>query len=768
MKNARRILAIIIGVCIFGSSIGVMAAKDNIDYALFDLKTFDIMTGDENGNLNLDENITRAEFSKMVVSMIGYPDIQPKTTIFPDVKQDHWASGYIATLNTMNLVKGSDDGKFYPDEFITSDEMCVILVNSLGYNIQAEERGGYPDGYRLTARKIGVLDGVELPDGYITRRDVAIAIYNSLDVSQLVKKYSTTEEYYVDSESTYRKILLKNGNKFDRQTGIVTATSETWLEASITDMRSTQVEIDGLLYECLDAGILKYIGQEIDYYLQDDKVSGKLIIKSYAPTKKNHTNNVDVEDITNITTDKIEYYDSANNGNMRKSMLESDFITVYNGRVLVDYNLNDLLKTTNASLLFIDNNDNSRAEYVFVNEYTSAIVESVNVENKNIYFDKDCYLGDKPMIRLEDENEDIIFNLYSDNGDRITLEDIKEGDVASVLASKDGMLINIMISQKKVEGTLTSIQNGKATISDKEYKFEKDIETYGLQVGSEIVAKQSFADKIVFVENAEKDSDYAYPVKVSKGTGLETAYELMLLIPDKLVNKSDSVEDGDGGADKTVKYLSCQNKAIEYRKLASKVIFQKDEYSSKIKVDSDDLIYDKNPNDNIDYTIMNKPLSYRTNSNGEISSVMLLEQIGKGDKKKYNSSEQTFGGTSGGAYGVLEDTYVVCVPTNTTSSDSDYFEKVEMNNGREYNIKGFELEESKNCAKLIVISDNMVSGTDGIVTTKSDVGMVNEMITAVDEEGEERTKIQMITKGKEIEVMVAKDIQTTAIFNRVR
>ena len=59
------------------------------------LQLLEVMNGDENGNLNLDAPVTRAEFVKMAVCASVNKDSagQSAVSLFPDVTDSHWAVG---------------------------------------------------------------------------------------------------------------------------------------------------------------------------------------------------------------------------------------------------------------------------------------------------------------------------------------------------------------------------------------------------------------------------------------------------------------------------------------------------------------------------------------------------------------------------------------------------------------------------------------------------------------------------------------------------
>lgn len=72
-----------------------VSQEDKIDT----VKMIGFMQGDEEGNLNLDKNVTRAEFVTMTVRASSYKDSvgtgNSGFSMFSDVKSSHWASEFV-------------------------------------------------------------------------------------------------------------------------------------------------------------------------------------------------------------------------------------------------------------------------------------------------------------------------------------------------------------------------------------------------------------------------------------------------------------------------------------------------------------------------------------------------------------------------------------------------------------------------------------------------------------------------------------------------
>lgn len=89
-----------------------------------------IISGDANGNLNLENDITRAEFIKIINKSFGYTEKDEEN--FLDVKEDAWYYDELLAAKKAGYIKGDDNGNANPDSDITRNEASVILGRILG------------------------------------------------------------------------------------------------------------------------------------------------------------------------------------------------------------------------------------------------------------------------------------------------------------------------------------------------------------------------------------------------------------------------------------------------------------------------------------------------------------------------------------------------------------------------------------------------------------------------------------------------------------
>jgi len=162
------------------------------------LKTLGIVKGDDLGNFNPNNPITRAEFTTMVVRMLGLETAASYVatpTAFPDVTAaSAWAYGYINIAVGRGLIKGYEDGTFRPGNNVTQAEALTILLRALGYTDNLP--GSWPIDYIMKGAELGVISTGFAADTAATRMLIATLVNNTLD-ENLVKEDVTAAGTFV-------------------------------------------------------------------------------------------------------------------------------------------------------------------------------------------------------------------------------------------------------------------------------------------------------------------------------------------------------------------------------------------------------------------------------------------------------------------------------------------------------------------------------------------------------------------------------------------
>lgn len=155
-----------------------------------------IINGYEDGTFRPDNQITRAEFAKLLVTLSGRAPVYKD--VFADVAADNWSYGYVAAASDMGLITGYN-GNFEPNGLITKQDAAVMLYRyaqskgvALGGDVQFDDSALIAD---YAASAVGALagggvisgsDGRFYPTNNTTRAEAATLIYKLLSLTKEV------------------------------------------------------------------------------------------------------------------------------------------------------------------------------------------------------------------------------------------------------------------------------------------------------------------------------------------------------------------------------------------------------------------------------------------------------------------------------------------------------------------------------------------------------------------------------------------------------
>lgn len=125
-----------------------------------------IINGYPDGSFKAGNQVTRAEFSKMLLLTARYAVNDELNSSFSDVNDSHWGRKYIMTLAQREILKGKGEGRFDPEGQITIGEVLTVLSRTFSlYNSPAK----YPYALDVHWSNEYFLDGVK--DGLVIRSD---------------------------------------------------------------------------------------------------------------------------------------------------------------------------------------------------------------------------------------------------------------------------------------------------------------------------------------------------------------------------------------------------------------------------------------------------------------------------------------------------------------------------------------------------------------------------------------------------------------------
>jgi hypothetical protein len=166
-----------------------------------------VVNGNGEGLFNPNDDITRAEFTAIVVRGLGLK-LEKSNASFNDVKSNDWYERVIQTAYANDLITGFEDGSFKPNDKITREQAMTIIakamkITGLSKKLEAEAGSSQLQAYRdvtqiadwasqgvadaLQARIVSGRDATLLaPKAHTTRAEIAAMIQRLLKQSDLI------------------------------------------------------------------------------------------------------------------------------------------------------------------------------------------------------------------------------------------------------------------------------------------------------------------------------------------------------------------------------------------------------------------------------------------------------------------------------------------------------------------------------------------------------------------------------------------------------
>ncbi len=253
------------------------------------LDELQIMQGDPDGNLRLDDAVTRSEFTKAAVasstyrnSVASHLSISP----FPDVTYRHWAAPYVRVGVTSGLISGYPDATFRPDAGVLFEEGVTIMLRILGYT-DADFGVSWPYGQLGLADNLDMTDDIDCRAGQVMNRgQVAQLIANTLRTkmkgqnTQLANHFDvqiqedvtliadSTDDPSIASDEVFTTYgILKTDSPFARSLlglkGAVAIKNNTKAIAFLPDSGDITATDDYVVYSILSDAVMAYHHQTL-------------------------------------------------------------------------------------------------------------------------------------------------------------------------------------------------------------------------------------------------------------------------------------------------------------------------------------------------------------------------------------------------------------------------------------------------------------------------------------------------------------------------
>ncbi len=451
------------------------------------LNKLGVINGYDDGTFKPDNNVTRAEFTAMLLRTRGmgavgstsldnppFPDV-----VTPDVS---WAIGNIRTAHGMGIINGYDDGTFKPSNNVSYEEAIKMIVCALGYGEMGSEGAAWYSKYLNTAIQLGFTEGANGTIGApATRAMIAQMLYNCLEV-ELAENNEVTD-----------KTILENDLKLKKQIGYISSNPTISLSTPDVNIREDEVEIttgDGTeIYKVENAAEYNdMLGAQITFYSATDRNAGtKTLVMATVEKSVTVELEADMIDADRSDENTVVYYESDSAKRSSQVSIASDSIVIYNEQLYGSNAANSTYAQyctemganaipTLGSMKFLDRNGDKKFDIVFVNSYDAYIVSSTTTSTST-FTDNNLRKGlsnNKVTLDVTDTSKNV--KIVDKNGKDVSFSSIRTGSVVCVKSSNTlnggiPVITAVVLNDAVIGSVKGTNSDGSIKIEGKNYKY---------------------------------------------------------------------------------------------------------------------------------------------------------------------------------------------------------------------------------------------------------------------------------------------------------
>lgn len=726
VTNMKKILSLILIVAaLTGLLIPAQAAGGNVNLTKKQQLLIDALGVSAETVENPDE-ITRADFSRMLVAAAFEQAEQYSnaTLDFADVSDGHEAYSQIKLLKGMGVVNGDGYNRFNPDNKITVQQAVAmvkrLVANGLPLSMEIEKT----IETQLLDRVIGI--------NTLSYESAQMLICNMMELELFTG--------YLDNSDA--KTYVESQRKLYYVKGVVTDDGDVCLTGQ-SDISDNTIKIDDVEFvnETKNTNLFAYA---VEGWYKAEKDEN--ILLSVDKSNKNTELFIESKNIEEFDSETrtYMYYENENDSKTKKAKIPTDIIPVYNG-VTVTIGESSFTKDNYSpkygTVRLLDNNNDGDYDYIFIDDYKTAVVSKVSEEDKNIFFKNVL-----DSITLEEKT----YEIEDSDGEKYALTDLKENDILLIRTSFDGEIIKMIVSSTITQDVCNGIkrdENKIITQTGGVYEFSPYFEdVFGIELLESGKMYTFYFDafgKIAQIVNADESTwnvgylfkaynaeDEDYLVKISDLSGVKKIMHLServkIYLPDNTIARYKNDEAVNVLNEKAIKTFSDGSSSI---------------------------------------------IRYRQNMSGEITEIELPldKRFEVSDLKEerlyvlndastaalhYNSS------IFGGNFAINAQTSMLMIDTN--EEEAAKVESALFEADTSYNVIAYATDKDTNTAKYMTISSNTFDNND-VYKTKFYFA-VNKIYSTYDEENEE---VVIMLEGMKNSTEATLKITDTSVINNV-
>lgn len=436
-----------------------------------------------------EKEVTRAEFAGLVCRALKLPKVDK--TYFSDVPRTHYACGEINSLVEMNIISISSEGKFNPEDKITYEQACKMLVYATGYSEIAKFSEMGMKAYPIAARSIGFALTPQ-PAETLTRTEAIKLLFKAMTVNIARTQYFDNDNTTLFSK--YHNVYYSKG----QLRGI-----NGW---SLDDIKLAEdkISINGeVMFKDDTLNVDSLFGEDIGYiYIDDD--GDKTVIFA----EKIGENSILIESatITNFDSDSFSLNYENSSGRAKRVSIRKDAAICFNGSIYTKPLSVEFKKFIDGerkgTVKLINSKNSSGYDIVIIKSYETFILGAYDSGNK-VYYD---YCKNTQSFCIDDYEH---VKVIDKNGKATTVPTSYPAPIL-LLRSEDKNFAEIIRFDEKTNINVTAIYDAERKIlTDKgEYKVDGSNFNYVrgmIKIGGSYSVYVDIYNEILFSSYAKND-----------------------------------------------------------------------------------------------------------------------------------------------------------------------------------------------------------------------------------------------------------------------
>lgn len=755
LKKALSLLLVMAMLCssvVFAASFPDVESSASYAEAVDVLSAFGIINGYEDGTFRPDNDVTRAEFTAMLVrslNLSGIGSADPADLPFSDLGEAAWAVSDIHTAYTKGIINGMGDGTFAPNNNVTYEQAIKMVVCALGYEAMAKDSVAagldvYPTGYINVATELALTTKVNGVMGANMKRwQNAQLIYNSFLVDIMTPVNSAAGiTYRIDPG----KNLLSEYLKMYKRNGTVQADNKSSVSASGTLVRSGEVLIydnsdkEEIIYDAGGFDVSGLVGKSVTFYYKLDTEGDRVLTYIASNMSEDSEISVDADLVVEMSGSydngfTLEYFEKLGEKKTLNVKIPGEARFLLNNEEMTKGEVNSFdFADGEYTMTLLDSSNSGTYDIVRISQYETYVVKSTSASTMTIV---DRFKTTQNSYKIDEDDALKTYKYTRTDGASMSFSNIAAWNVLSIMeetTANGRTTVEVIISSESVTGEVTGVGEDYIEIDEKEYPISAYFTNY-YETSSDGGRVYSGDSGTFYLD---KDGKI---VAVNKTTSNSSSYGFI------------AAASYEKSSDRT---------RMAFFKSSSTSMSTSVYTAKKVKIDGEsysadevpDILADVLMSDEADYinldgavlddNIYSQVVKFSTNSSGEINTIDTIVMSADEDMRgaseyltpseyndanaqwDYTTSNRTF--TSGNkTFKIDANTLVLTLPEDRGEYD-DYSKKSVsfFDNYTKYTLEAYDIDSTTSIAKVLVVyADNI----DAQVNVNSPVFIVTRKIS---------------------------------------